>query len=272
MYIPYQKAIKVNKKQVGLGVLSLLLFCVLYFVLDTKPKKQQLLEKSRSANLETTGIQIIQNEAKEKISQEELDFITALEVQLNRAENDSLKLKSQEELSSSWFKMGHPALAGYYAEQIAEEKDTDAAWGIAGTTYFYGVQSYTDDRLKQFSHKRAIDALEKAISLDPDNIDYKINKALCYVEIPPEDNPMTGILQLVGLNRENPENVPVLNQLGRLSIQTNQLDKALIRLQTAEELSPDNKTTICLLAQLYSKRNETNLAEKYVKLCEEVIK
>lgn len=272
MSIHYQKAINVNKKQLGLGILSLLLFCLLYFVLDTKPKKQQLLEKSRSANLESTGIQIIQKEAKETLAQDQLDFITALEVQLSQEENDSIKNVRREELSSSWFKMGHPAIAGYYAEKIAEFNDSSNAWGISGTTFFYGLQSYESEKLKSFCQKRSIKSLEKAISLDPDNVDYKINLALCYVEMPPKDNPMTGILQLVGLNKEFPNNVKVLNQLGRLAIQTNQLDKALERLSSAEKLSPDNKTTICLLAELYGKKKETILAEKYVKQCNELIK
>lgn len=272
MYILSLKMNRMTKKQLSLGLISLLLFCVLYFVLDTKPKQQQLLEKSRSANLESTGIQIIQKEAKETLSQDQRDFITALEVQLNQEENDSLKNIRREELSSSWFKMGHPAISGYYAEKIAEVKEDGNAWGITGTTFFYGLQSYESDKLRSFCQKRSIKALEKAISLDPENVDYKINLALCYVEIPPKDNPMTGILQLVGLNREFPDNVKVLNQLGRLAIQTNQLDKALERLSSAEKLSPDNKTTICLLAELYSKKNETILADKYVKQCNELIK
>jgi len=260
-----------DKKQLGLLLVSLALFCVLYFVLDTKPNKQKLLEKSRSANLESTSIQLIEKDAKTSLNKEQLNFIEAFEVQMHQESNDSLKAILQEQLSSHWFKMGHPAIAGYYAEELAKKNETADAWGIAGTTFIYGLQNYESEKLKSYCFKRGINALETASSLDPDNVDHKINLALAYVESPPKDNPMMGILQLVGLNRENPENVKVLNQLGRLAIKTNQLDKALERLNSAEALSKDNKTTICLLAELYSKRQETAKAESYAKKCNELI-
>lgn len=261
-----------NKKQSFVIAIAVLVFGVLYFMLDTKPSEQKLLEKSRSANFESTGIQLIFQDAKASLNQDQLNAIEAGEVQLKGSKTDSLKENAKKELSKMWFKMGHPAIAGYYAEEIATDKDDEVSWSIAGTTYLYGVQSYEEEKLRSFCVKRSRKALEKASSLNPENVDHKINLALGYVEFPPEDNPMAGILQLVGLNKKHPENVKVLNQLGRLAIRTNQIDKAIERLKSAEAVEKDNKTTICLLAEAYSKKENETLYNAYSVRCKELIK
>lgn len=260
----------IRSQKIALGAVALL-FCVLYFGMDTKPKKQRLLEKSRVENLESTSIQLIAKEAKEKLSSDNKAIIEMLEIQLKEIEDDSLKTPLFQQLSSSWFKIGHPALAGYYAEQIAERSGTEDAWSIAGTSYLYGVKNYEEQKLKDFCFKRAIGALEKAASINPDNLDHKINLALGYADYPPKDNPMKGILQLIDLNKKNPENVKVLNQLARLGLETNQVEKAIGRLEKALSISPDNEFTICLLAKAYRAANNEKLAESFDEKCRQAI-
>lgn len=234
--------------------------------MNVKPEKMRIVEKSRMENLESTGIQIISREAKKKLSKEDAAYIEMLEVQANSSPKDSLN-NFREDLSSAWFKLGHPAMAGYYAEEIAKEKDTEEAWSIAGTSYLYGVKNYKEQKLKDFCSKRAVAALESAISINPDNIDHKINLALGYTDNPPSNNPMMGILQLLDLNKKFPENVKVLNQLGRLGLETNQIAKAIARLEKALSLSPDNEFTICLLAKAYRSANEIEKADQFEKRC-----
>ena len=260
-----------TKYPLGILLFSILLFCVLYFVLDTKPQDQKLLEKSRAANFESTNIQILKKEANNDLSLEVKQYLEALELKFHQEQDSIAKDSLKEVLSSQWFKAGQPAIAGYYAEEIAKVKNDAESWGITGSTFYYGIQNEKEDKVKQYCKSRAVKAFDNAISLNPDNIDYKINKSLIFVEMPPEDNPMTGILQLVKLNRDFPGTPKVLNQLGRLALQTNQIDKAIERLNQAYEVEPNNKTTVCLLAEAYTKKNETSLVEKFVSKCTELI-
>jgi cytochrome c-type biogenesis protein CcmH/NrfG len=84
--------------------------------------------------------------------------------------------------------------------------------------------------VKAFCNQRAVQAFENAISLNPDNASHRLNLALTYTEMPPEDNPMKGILLLRELQEQYPENTQVLNALGRLAIQTGQYARAVERL------------------------------------------
>nr|HRO74505.1 bacterial transcriptional activator domain-containing protein [Saprospiraceae bacterium] len=69
------------------------------------------------------------------------------------------------------------------------------------------------------------------------------------------------------LNKQHPKNVTVLNQLGRLALQTKQYDKALERLEAAIQLEPDNKNTNCLLATVYQETGNQAKADEYNKKC-----
>jgi uncharacterized protein HemY len=105
--------------------------------------------------------------------------------------------------------------------------------------------------VRQGSLNKAIQALENAISIDPETVQYRVNLALIYAERPPQDNPMKGVQMLLSLNEKHPDDVLVLNALARLAIKTGQWDKAQQRLERAEALDPENITTICLLAEIY---------------------
>lgn len=255
-----------NKGQKTSIVVAILCFCTLYFGFDITPKKQKELEKSRSLNIEATSIQNLVIEAREKLGPE-YNILEAMNMELNSIEIDSNKVEQLKAISGKWYELGYPAIAGYYAEEAAKINNTSEAWSIAGTTYLIGSRESTQEKTKTWSFQRAIKALENAISIDPENIDHKINLALGYVDNPPSDDPMKGILQLRNLNEQYPDNVKVLTQLGRLSLATRQYENALERLSRAEELEPGNQNIICLLAEAYSALDQRSLAEDYNKKC-----
>ena len=82
---------------------------------------------------------------------------------------------------------------------------------------------------------------------------------------------MKGIQILLKLNKNYPENVPVMNNLAKFALQTNQLDRAQVRLQKAAELDPNNRMTNCLSMELYTKLGELSTAEQFRAKCESKI-
>ena len=249
----------------AIGV-ALAVLAVLYFGFDIVPKQQKDLEKSRTLAVEATSVQNLIMEAKTELGAE-FGVIEALNMELNGENNDSLKVNKLETLSSKWYQLGYPAISAYYAEEIAKLKETEEAWSIAGTTYSIALKESEAEKTRTWAFQRAVRAFESAISINPDNIDHRINLALGYIENPPQENPMKGILMLRELNDQDPDNVKVLLQLGRLSLMTNQTENALQRLHRAEELAPNNKNVVCLLAQAYQQAGDTNNAERYNKKC-----
>lgn len=257
-----------GKPQIWAIAGALVLFLSLYLGFGIIPPKQKNLEKSRSKNIESTGITNLIQEASPHLDANKKSVIEALNLDLEKSKADTTQmLKILKTLSGTWYDFGYPAIAGHYAESIADIENSDEAWSVTGTTYALCVKSDSVAKTKEFCSKRAIKAFEKAISLSPKNIDYRINLAICYVDNPNQDNPMQGILMLKDLNTQYPKNVAVLNQLGQLALQTNQADKAIQRLEEALAIEPINNATICLLAQAYSQKGMAAKAEEFSKKC-----
>ncbi len=256
---------KIQWVVVGAGIAMLLL---LYFAFDTKPKKQHALEKSRALAAESTNLDALLSEAKAGLDPGQSSAIIAIEQQLAGSRSDFEKTEVLKQLSGKWYEFGQPAIAGGYAQQVAELANADSVWSIAGTTFAICMQTAQEEKVRNFCTTRAITAFENAISLNPDNIAHRVNLALCYAENPPQNEPMKGPMMLMELNQQHPGNVLILNTLARLAIKTGQYDRAKERLEQAYVKEPDNATTVCLLAQVYEALEDVGRSSEFAKKCE----
>ena len=204
------------------------LFALLYFGLDVKPKKYDSIERDRVLADKDTDISNLIKDVQGTLSPNQASLLIALERDIEDAASDSIKSGLLKQLSGKWFEYRQPHIAGFYAEQIAEMENTVEAWSIAGTSHAATFKGPFEEKVKSYSFQRAIGAFENAISLDPSDIRSKTNLALCYVERPPKENPMKGILLLLDYDKQYPENPIILSNLGRLAIQTGQYEKACL--------------------------------------------
>ncbi len=256
-----------SRTQVAVASIAVALFFVMYFGCDTKAPKQHLLEKTRHLTAENTGIDILLASAKAKLSPTKAASMLAFEKQEENASDPEARIEARKELSGLWYDLGWPSISGHYAEVIAKVEQTEESWAIAGSTYTICSQRTEEKKIKSFCSSRAIRAFENAISINPDNIQNRINLALCYTEQPPPDNPMKGILMLRTLQEKNPENVAILTQLAKLAMRTGQFEKAAERLKQALNYEPENQRVICLLADVYKKLNQPARANDFAKKC-----
>lgn len=255
-----------SKSQIITIIFAALAFSILYFGCDTKSDELKKATETRALNMESTSIQNILIDARKTLSKEERSIIEALNVELEKAKSDTARVNMQKRLSSVWYEYGQPIVAGHYAEQVADQVKTEESWSIAGTSYLLAVKSSDSKKIRDYATTHALSAFDNALSINPDNVSHKINKALCYVENPKE-SPMEGIMMLRKLNEDNPESTQVINQLARLAIRTNQFDKAIERLLKAVSIDPENNTSNCLLAQAYEGKGDTVNAQKYSIKC-----
>lgn len=241
------------------------LFFVLYFGCEKTSKENRLLEKSRE--IQSTSINIDQEIALSKriIDKNDQTDIESSLIDLEEASTDEQKIEALKKLAGKWYNIGNPLISGHYAEKIAEITNTEDAWSIVGTTNYLAISNASTDEHRKYAKEKAITALEKAISLNPSNVDHKINKALCFVE---SDAPMQGIMMLREIAESNPDNVAAQMQLGRLSIRTNQWDKALERFNKVLSLDSDNKEVHCYLVDVYKAQNDMVNAGKSAEICQ----
>lgn len=244
-----------------------LLLLVLLLGFGTKSKKQKQLEKSRVQSFETLGVDNLLKDAKESLPSEKLDLIHFFDKEIHDAENDSIKIEMLKRLSGEWYGLKEFALSGHYASQIAEITDEEQAWSIAGTTFAIGIKNYQDQKKRDYCTDKAIQSFENALSVNPNNLQHRVNMALCYTDNPPKDSPMQGIVMLLDLNKKHPDNIPVMQQLARLAIQTGQFEKAILRLNKILSLDENNKKAICMLVDAHAGAGNQENARLFEEKC-----
>jgi len=141
------------------------------------------------------------------------------------------------------------------------------SWSITGTTFAAGLQQDLDENKKLFLRDQALDAFEKAISLEPAEVDHRVNQALCYVEMPAAAEPMKGIQMLAGLATRYPESPAPPYHLAKLAVRTRQYDRALTRIEQAIKLAPEDQRIACLAVEIYTALNRPEDAGKLADRC-----
>lgn len=241
-----------NRAQSWLIAAGIVLILLIYFGLDTKSKDHKQIEKSRTLSAQSADGTALEMEAKKTLAQKDLDHLHTLADKLEISNDSSAKAEILKQIAGKWFDIGNIAVSGHYAEEIAKLLKDEESWSMAGTTYTIGIRRSEDQRIKSFCAERAISCFEQAIAINPSNVSNRINLAICYAEMPPQDNPMKGPLMLLDLNKTYPDNVQLLKTLAKLAIQTGQYEKAIARMEKADSLAPKDEEVPCILADAYT--------------------
>lgn len=257
-----------NKLQWIVAGSAALLFLALWLGFDTKNASQRTTDRSSSIQGETTAFSTLLSDAKEHLPTSGTQQVAELERAGANASDANAKSEAYKALSGFWYRNGNIPVAGGYADSVAIVEQSDAAWSVAGGTYFNGLLNAGDNQLiRQYCGTKAIAAFENAASLSPQEAEHQVNLALVYAEFPPADNPMKAVLMLRDLETKYPTEPAVFNALGRLAIKTNQWDRAIQRLEKAWSLDATNPTTPCLLAKAYEGAGNAEKAKEFAQKC-----
>ena len=256
-----------NKAQISAAFAALVLFCGLYFGFDTKNNNQKTIAHSQALQVESTGSDVLLADAKTHLTPAQTAEVAALEEQVTAAPDSLAKVTSLKSLSGYWYRTQQLAVAGVYAEQVAEIERSDSAWSVAGGTFFNGLVGSQDPTIRAFCTEHAVKAFESAASLNPAKVEHRVNLALVYSESPPSDNPMQAVLMLRDLEAKHPDEASVYNALGRLAIKTGQWQRAIDRVEKSWTLNKNNPNTPCLLAKAYEGAGQMDKMADFAKIC-----
>jgi outer membrane protein len=139
--------------------------------------------------------------------------------------------------------------AAYYYEQALQgQEDVTSRLRIADTwfeAYRFAV-SVDVERANKYG-AQARKGYEKILETNPKLYKAKINAAMTYVSVPSKE--MTAALSLREVLAEDPKNELALFNLGLLSIQTNQFEKAVARFDTLLQINPAHIEAKMMLAE-----------------------
>lgn len=167
---------------------------------------------------------------------QQLQELSALRTRYQQEANAATRLKLSEELAAKYAEVSKFDSAGYYYEQVAVSRPGEKIYQKAADQYFEAFSfAATPERSKELGAKaRAL--YEKVLKNNPGNLDAKTNLAMTYIAI--GEAPMQGITLLREVIATDPDNEKALFNLGILSIQSRQHDKAVERFRHLTKVNP----------------------------------
>ncbi|MDN4165673.1 tetratricopeptide repeat protein [Cytophagales bacterium LB-30] len=224
------------KNRIILAVVAVLMVVVLYTLPKVVVKNE---EEAVEQHEEEEASSETEPAAEEMHKQEMPATLKPIVKELNQAwlATGGNKLQTADSLRSLYLAAGVMDSAIYFSEQLVALQPDAATWRKAGEVY-YEAFGFTLNEQKQAAYgEKARGFFQKVLDAEPNAWDVKTKMAMTYVS---SKTPMQGILMLREVLENDPENTEALFNLGVLSIQTGQYDKAVERFERLLEVEPQH--------------------------------
>ena len=216
------------KSRIILTVVSVVLIVLIYslpkVVVDNDSELESEIDQSEESHTE-------------QFDQEALDGVRSMLNQLESSPDNEKSAIFADSLATLYDQLGLLDSAASFRAQYAELVPETQSYLLAGEAYYKAFSFSANQQNVEIFGQKAREFFEKVMESQPDNLDVKAKIAMTYVS---GSTPMQGIMILRSIIEEDPENEVALFNLGILSIQSGQYDKAIERLEKLTALDPEN--------------------------------
>ena len=194
-----------------------------------KPKGERGLKATTETSAVSVTSQTVSETGKLTLNANLASEISKLEEEIKLANNDE-KLSLEKALAQKWDDVNEPAPGAFLLEEIAIAENTYKNWLAAGNHFTDAYNNYKDSTALPTFVGKAINAYVKALEINAKSLDAKSGLGAAYVT--EGKNPMQGIQLLLGVVKEDPENLNANMNLGLFSMKSGQFEKAVNRFKT----------------------------------------
>ncbi len=192
-----------------------------------------------SAAITHVTVEDVSSPAKTAIGAALAARINDLEGQLKNASGDADKLSIQKQLAKQWDDDNQPAPSAFYYQAVASKENTFENWLAAGSHFNDAYKTTQDTSVQPAFVENAIDAYKNAVKLKPGDMDAKTGLGIAYVNQtslgiadPNGGSPMQGIMLLLDVVKQDPNNRNANLNLGLFAMKSGQFEKAVARFKT----------------------------------------
>lgn len=208
--------------------------------------------------------------AKEKVPAEKLAEITGLENTVVRGDVKSQQITAYMQLYTIWDNLNELPVAAYYLAEAAKLENSGKSLTFAANLFLDHLSHTQDAGVRMWEANNAMELLDKAIALQPNNDTLKIKLGSLLVSNTNE--PMKGIAMLRDVAERNPDFLDAQLTLANFSITSGQFDKAIERMEEVLKRQPDEPKALFLLAVAYQNKGEKDKAVDLLRQCRKLIK
>ena len=217
----------------------------------------------------------IQN-AKGKLSISQQEFLNKKENSIKRGDINIQQVHEYETLATFWkdsTMLLPPYL--YYLAESAKLDNSEKNLTFAARLILDSMRVEENVPLKSWEAETAVSLFKKAIEIDPNNVDLKVDLGSCYVYgkgmIGDATETMKGIQQLLQVVRNDSANMKAQMVLGIGGVISRQFPKAVERLEKVVKSQPGNLEAVSWLADAYAGKGDKGPAIKWYEYSKKLV-
>lgn len=159
--------------------------------------------------------------------------VEQLETEIEAASGPE-RLAKQRELVNLYIGVGRYARAAQMQEAIAAEATTAEAWRRTGDLYYDWMDSLQDQSPdKRAAADRAVQAYQRALELDPGNLDVRTDMATAYLN---SSSPMLGVQEIKAVLEEDPNHLQARFNYGIMLSMINRPEQAIEQFEAVQQI------------------------------------
>lgn len=265
-----------NKQQIFLVTGGVVLLSLLFFFGNTVPKKDKSAVAMPTNVQPSFDIKDYLKQTKESLTPAQVTVLSGLESGVHSQSNDNDRVKGYEALATYWKDSLHFLdFYAFYTAEAAKLVNSEKKLTFAAQLMLDALRNDQNAAKRNWKAEQAVALFERALKLDPANVDLKIGLASCYVfgkgMTGDASETMKGIQQLLQVVREDSNNLKAQLVLGIGGVISTQYDKAVTRLEYVVERQPNNLEAISWLADAYAGKGDKANAVKWYEISKKMV-
>lgn len=244
------------------------LLLALLMIFGKTAEKKEMPTQAAAASAAAFDIQKLETETRQKLTASQSAVLARLDNSVSRGNVKDQQANAYEQMAQFWKDSLHNhELYVFYLSKAAKLVNLEKNLTFAARQTLDELRNEGNMAIRSWKAEQAIDLYQQAISLNPNRDSLKVELASCYVfgkgmAGDPQET-MKGIQQLLSIVNKDSMNMQAQLVLGIGGVVSNQLDKAIVRLQTVVEHEPGNLEAMSWLADAYANKGDKQNAVKW---------
>lgn len=179
------------------------------------------------------------------------------------------KFKALESLGKRWQAIGQKGIAAHYFVKAGDLVNSEKILNFAAHLYEEGMSSTDNAAIKKLFADGKVASLNKVVGINPNNDTATMDLAMAMID---QGDVMNGVFKLRDFAEKNPKNIRAQVTLGKMALQSNQLDKAIERGKIVLALDKDNFEAHLFMGEAYKNSGEIEQAIEIFNQAKKILK
>ena len=211
----------------------------------------------------------ILSQAKAGLNTGQQKVVTSLEAKFTSMKDSGQMKPVFGELAAVWKADSNLKISAYYEGIVGKLDNSGKKLTFAARIFLDLMAEEENPGIRMWEAQQAVGLAERSFTIDTAEEETKLALATGYIEGTGE--PMRGVQLLLGIVSQKPDDIPANLLLGKMSVQSGQLDKAVARFEKVLTIDSLNKEANYYLAETWKQKGENNKAREQLEKCKRLV-